>query len=67
MGHELIYHDNQEPSCTNSGWYFYEECVRCNYTTYEEIMPACHRIKTGKVSIENDEIYPFDFDGYHDA
>lgn len=36
LGHDLIHHDAQAPTCTAIGWDAYNTCSRCDYTTYEE-------------------------------
>ena len=42
LGHSLIYHNGQAPSCTKSGWEAYETCGNCAYTTYVEILATGH-------------------------
>ena len=42
LGHDLIAHEAQEPSCTEVGWAAYETCSRCDYSTYEEIPALGH-------------------------
>ena len=46
--HELVHHDAKEPTDTEPGWYAYDECLNCDYTTYEQI-PA-----TGPTHIPGD-------------
>ena len=36
LGHDLIHHDAQAPTCTQIGWDDYDTCSRCDYTTYVE-------------------------------
>ena len=36
LGHDLIHHDAQAPTCTAIGWDAYDTCSRCDYTTYAE-------------------------------
>ena len=43
LGHDLIHHAAQEPTCTAVGWDAYDTCSRCNYTTYNEISPTGHQ------------------------
>ena len=42
LGHDLIHHDAQAPSCTEIGWNAYDTCSRCDYTTYEELPALGH-------------------------
>jgi len=42
LGHEIRSFAAKTATCTQNGWNGYEECARCEYTTYEEI-PAAHR------------------------
>ena len=35
--HEYVYHDAQLPSCSENGWFAYETCKNCDYSTYEYI------------------------------
>lgn len=37
LGHDIVKHDAKNPTYTEVGWNTYEECTRCDYTTYEEI------------------------------
>lgn len=43
LGHDLVQHAMQEPTCTNIGWNDYESCTRCDYTTYYEL-PITHKL-----------------------
>lgn len=40
--HCLIRHDGKDATCTESGWKYYETCLNCDYTTYEEIPATGH-------------------------
>ena len=42
LGHDLIHHDAQDPTCTECGWNAYETCSRCDYTNYNEIPALGH-------------------------
>jgi hypothetical protein len=42
LGHDLIFHDEKCPTCTEKGWSAYDTCSRCNYTTYEELEAIGH-------------------------
>ena len=42
LGHDLTQHDAKEPTCTSVGWEAYEDCSRCDYTTYAEIEALGH-------------------------
>ncbi len=37
MDHNIVKHEAKNPSYTEVGWDAYEECLRCDYTTYNEI------------------------------
>ena len=36
LGHDLIRHEAQTPTCTEIGWDAYDTCSRCDYSTYAE-------------------------------
>ena len=38
LGHDPVYHEAKAATCTEKGWEAYEECTRCDYTTYREIV-----------------------------
>lgn len=42
LGHDLIHHGAQDPTCTENGWDEYESCDRCDYTTCVEIPALGH-------------------------
>jgi hypothetical protein len=42
LGHDVVLHDGKEPTCTEDGWYEYETCTRCNYSTFEKIPATGH-------------------------
>ncbi|MDE6200331.1 MAG: hypothetical protein K2M47_00415, partial [Clostridiales bacterium] len=42
LGHDIVRHYPQAPTCTESGWGMYESCSRGDYSTYEEIDPLGH-------------------------
>ncbi len=42
LGHDLIHHDQQAPTCTEIGWAAYDACSRCSYSTYEAIDALGH-------------------------
>ena len=37
LGHDLVQHEAKKPTYTEVGWEAYEDCTRCDYTTYVEI------------------------------
>jgi len=47
LGHDLIHHDAQAPTCTAIGWDAYQACSRCDYTTYAEKPALGHSEVTG--------------------
>ncbi|MDO5123139.1 MAG: hypothetical protein Q4D44_00550 [Eubacteriales bacterium] len=42
LNHDLIFHAGQNPTCTVGGWFAYETCTHCDYSTYEAISPLGH-------------------------
>ncbi len=42
LGHDITVYSAKEPDCTDYGWYEYEACSRCDYTTYKEIPALEH-------------------------
>ena len=42
LGHDIVNHEAQAPTCEAIGWNEYETCSRCDYTTYEEIASLGH-------------------------
>ena len=50
LGHDYIYHDAKDKTCTEDGWYAYETCDRCDYTT-KVVIPASHEMGEWYVSI----------------
>lgn len=48
LGHDMYYYDAKAPNCTEVGWDDYEECHRCDYSTYAEIPAVGHVYEDGK-------------------
>ena len=42
LGHDIVNHESQAPTCTEIGWGEYETCSRCDYTIYVEIPATGH-------------------------
>ena len=42
LGHDLVLHEANAPTCTETGWEAYEACSRCDYSTYVELPAAGH-------------------------
>ncbi|MBQ2041028.1 MAG: InlB B-repeat-containing protein, partial [Lachnospiraceae bacterium] len=42
LGHDLVHHEAKAATCTEIGWNAYDTCMRCDYTTYEEIPALGH-------------------------
>ncbi len=42
LGHDLVHHDAQDPTCTEPGWEEYDTCSRCDYSTCVEIPALGH-------------------------
>ena len=55
LGHDLISHDAQAPTCTEIGWKAYDTCSRCDYSTYEEISALGH---TPAEAVEENRVAP---------
>lgn len=49
--HDLVHHEAKIPTCTESGWYEYDTCSRCDYTTFVSRDKVAHT--PGDVKIEN--------------
>ena len=47
LGHNLVHHEKEDPTCTNKGHKAYDTCTRCDYTTYEEIPELGHIYEDG--------------------
>ncbi|MBQ3165792.1 MAG: hypothetical protein IJC01_00485, partial [Clostridia bacterium] len=45
LGHDLVHHDGDHPTCEAGGYNDYETCTRCDYTTYKEVGPLGHTPK----------------------
>ena len=41
-GHDLEHHEAKAPTCSEIGWDAYDECKRCDYTTYHELGTIDH-------------------------
>ena len=52
LGHDLIHHDGQAPTCTEAGWAEYDTCSRCDYTTYQAIEATGHTESGWIVDVE---------------
>ncbi|MBQ9112204.1 MAG: leucine-rich repeat domain-containing protein [Clostridia bacterium] len=46
LGHDTTKYNKKDPSCTTVGWYSYEACTRCEYSTYTEIPNLGHDTRT---------------------
>ncbi len=42
LNHDLKQYKGQAATCTEAGWEAYEECTRCDYTTYQKIDALDH-------------------------
>ncbi len=42
LDHDLIHHNELNPTCEEAGYKEYDTCSRCNYTTYEEVKKIGH-------------------------
>ena len=46
LGHDLVEHAAQAPTCTEPGWSIYQTCTRCDYTTFEELAATGHNYES---------------------
>ena len=46
LGHDLIHHNGQDATCTESGWAEYDTCSRCDYSSYQVIPAKGHTAGT---------------------
>ena len=44
LGHELTSHEGKAATCEEGGWKAYEDCSRCEHTTYEAIGKLGHEL-----------------------
>ena len=51
LGHDLVHHDEKASTCIETGWYAYDTCSRCDYTTFEEIPVNSDAHKYGEWTI----------------
>ena len=42
QGHDFVNHSAKNATCTESGWYAYRTCSRCDYSSYAEIPVLGH-------------------------
>ena len=47
LGHDLVHHEKENPTCTKKGHKAYDTCTRCDYTTYEELPKLSHSYEDG--------------------
>ncbi len=45
LGHDLVHHEAKVATCIGIGWNEYDTCLRCSYTTYEEIPALGHELE----------------------
>lgn len=48
--HNYSYHEAKAATCTESGWYAYNTCTGCSYTTYQEIPATGHSWNSGAIT-----------------
>lgn len=49
--HNLVHVDRKDATCTEHGYFAYDYCTDCDYTTYVEIAPINHTFEYGKCSV----------------
>ncbi len=59
LGHDTVSKVGKPATCTESGWADYDECSRCDYTTYAALAPTGHSFASTWSSDENEH--------WHDA
>ncbi|MGN0824125.1 MAG: leucine-rich repeat protein [Candidatus Coproplasma sp.] len=65
LGHRLINHKAQAPTCTEIGWETYDDCSRCDYTTYVELPATGH---TQATAVEENRVEATcEQDGHYDS
>ena len=47
LGHDLVHHEKEDPTCTKKGHKACDTCTRCDYTTYEELPKLGHIYEGG--------------------
>lgn len=57
LGHAIVHHEAQAATCTEIGWNAYDDCSRCDYTTYQEIPALDHAYADEWSKDENDHWY----------
>ena len=50
LGHDIVEHEAKAPACEEIGWEAYEECTRCDYTTYVELPATGHDWDDGVIT-----------------
>ena len=46
LGHDFVLHEGKEATCTEKGWYEYNTCTRCDYSSYIELDARGHSYST---------------------
>lgn len=65
LGHDLVHHDEQAPTCSGIGWNEYDTCSRCNYTIFAEIPALLH---TPATAVEENRVEATcTIDGHYDS
>ena len=54
LGHDLIHHDAKTPTSTKTGWYAYDACTRCDYSTYFEIPSTANGVSIAAAQMSAD-------------
>ncbi|MBO4539378.1 MAG: right-handed parallel beta-helix repeat-containing protein, partial [Clostridia bacterium] len=47
LGHDIVHHVAQAPTCLATGWTAYDTCSRCDYTTYQSLPIIDHIYENG--------------------
>ena len=42
LNHDLVQHEGLDATCIDAGWNAYEDCTRCDYTTFSEAPALGH-------------------------
>ena len=64
LGHSIVNHGAQAPTCTEKGWDAYEACSRCDYSTYVEIPATNHNGTLVEVNAQAPDCDSIGWDAY---
>jgi len=50
ISHDIVSHEQKEPTCTEAGWLAYVMCSYCGYNTYTEVSARGHMYGVGVIT-----------------